>query len=144
MRSVSEIGTAVGVSRRPGDRITHGVLLIFGLYLVAVSLLALISPDAFHDSLGPFGPLNEHYARDGAAFELAIGLGALAAIGRPAWQPPMLWVLAMQSGFHALNHLVDIQEADPEWVGYFDFVGLTLSTLVFVWALRRLRTREPR
>jgi hypothetical protein len=54
----------------------------------------------------------------------------------------MLWVLAMQSGFHALNHLADIQEADPEWMGYFDFIGLTLSTLIFVWALRRLHSQE--
>lgn len=141
MSTIQSLLSARGRELR-GDPITRGVLLVFGLYLLAVSLLAIIAPETFYKNVGPFGPANEHYTRDGATFELAIGLGALAAVRRLAWHKPMLWVLVMQSGFHALNHLADIQEADPEWMGHFDFIGLTLGTLILIWTLRRLHSQQ--
>ena len=37
---------------------------------------------------------------------------------------------------HALNHVVDLTEADPEWWGYAVLVLLTASTAVFAWLAR--------
>lgn len=115
---------------------------MFGAYLIGISLLAVISPDTFFENVGPFGPKNEHYTRDGAVFELAFGIGAVVAVWRASWAKPMLAVLTLQSLFHAINHLVDINEADPKWLGTFDFVGLALSTLVLGWAYWRLRNKR--
>jgi hypothetical protein len=39
--------------------------------------------------------------------------------------------------FHAVNHLVDIGEADPESVGVVDFVMLTVGALTLAWLLAR-------
>jgi hypothetical protein len=45
--------------------------------------------------------------------------------------------------FHAVNHLVDAGEADPESVGWFDFVALGVGALTLGWLLARA-TREDR
>jgi hypothetical protein len=36
-------------------------------------------------------------------------------------------------GAHAVNHLVDIGEAEPEWVGPVDFVVLLAVALVLAY-----------
>jgi hypothetical protein len=43
---------------------------------------------------------------------------------------------ALQYGLHALNHLLDIGDADPGWVGPFDFITLAAVAAVFLFALR--------
>ena len=54
----------------------------------------------------------------------------------PGLAVPVLAMTAFQFGTHAVNHLVDIDEADPEWVGVVDLVGLSLGTLALAWLLR--------
>jgi hypothetical protein len=41
----------------------------------------------------------------------------------------------VQFGLHSVNHLVDIDTAHPEWVGYFDFFSLGAATAQLVWLL---------
>ena len=134
-------GQASGVDRpqwRGGRRDLVGIgLAVFGLYLVAISGLMIVSPGTFFTEIGPFGVRNDHYTIDAATFGLALGLGALVAMARQAWRVPVLAITTVQFATHAVNHLVDIQEADPEWVGVADFVGLALGTLVLAWLLRR-------
>ena len=114
------------------DRIVGLVLLGFGLYLVGLSVWMIVAPGTFFSVLGPFGPRNEHYIRDAATFQLVFGLAALGAVRYRAWRLPVLAGLALQFGLHALNHLLDVRAARPEWVGVLDFVGLAASTVVLV------------
>lgn len=118
------------------------VLIVFGVYLTAIALLALVAPHLFFEKIGPFGAYNPHYTRDGATFELALGAGALGAAALRAWRVPVLAILAFQSLLHALNHLADIAAARPRWLGPFDFAALALGTAVLVWALARARSGE--
>jgi hypothetical protein len=140
VEAIGGSGTRVGRH----DAVSVG-LLIFGLYLVAIALFAVLAPGAFFDETGRFGPRNNHYIHDVAVFQGADGLLLLFAAHRPAWQVPALVVASLQFGFHAVSHLVDIGDAHPEWVGVLEFVGLVLASGVLVWLLARAtRASRPR
>jgi hypothetical protein len=111
--------------------------MIFGLYLVGISLFAVVAPGTFFDEVGRFGPRNERYIHDVAAFQGAVGLLLLLAARRPAWWVPAITVTLFQFAFHAVSHLVDMGDADPGWVGVLEFVALTLATALLVWLLAR-------
>ena len=125
-----------------GERPVLAVLVILAAYLIGIALLALISPSTFFDRVGPFGVSNPHYTRDGATFELALGVAAAVAVRRISWRVPILATLALQSLLHALNHLADVGKAHPSWLGPFDFVGLALGTVLLAWAAIRARAQE--
>src|SRR4051794_28992560 len=96
--------------------------LVLGLWMV-------LAPRSFYDAIGPFGPFNAHYVRDVSTWQLAFG-GALAvAVRRPSWRAPLLGFAVLQFGLHTLNHVVDIGDADPRWVGVFDAVTLGVTTV---------------
>jgi hypothetical protein len=38
---------------------------------------------------------------------------------------------------HSLNHLIDIGESDPSWLGPANFASLVLTALLLGWMLRR-------
>jgi hypothetical protein len=112
-----------------------GVLVVFGIVSLGLGLFMTVAPGSFFDTLGPFGTRNDHYIRDNATFNLANGALLLAAIRLPAWRAPALAFTALQWALHMVNHLVDIDEADPGWVGVFDFVSLLLGVGVLSAAL---------
>lgn len=112
-----------------------GVLALFGIVTLCLGLTMAIAPAAFFDTLGPFGGRNDHYIRDNATFNLATGALLLVALRRPTWRTPALAFTAFQWALHAANHLIDIDEAEPGWVGVFDFVSLLLGVAVLVVAL---------
>jgi hypothetical protein len=120
-------------ARERTRRALPAVLLILGLSQLALGLWMVISPGSFYDALGPFGERNDHYLADVATFYLALGAAALVAARRPGWRLPVLGFAAIQYTLHAVNHLVDIGEADPGWVGPFDFVTLALSAAGLAW-----------
>lgn len=118
-------------------------LVQVGLALVAVCMLGLgafmiIAPGTFHDTIGPFGPRNDHYAIDGATFSLAFGIGAAVAIRNAGWRIPVLAMLVVENVAHTINHLVDIGDATPSWVGVFDFFVLMGASVL----LSRLLWRQ--
>ncbi len=122
--------------------------LVVGLALFAAANLALavfmaLAPHAFFTAIGPFGARNDHYMRDVATFQGALGIGLAIAIGRPAWRVPMLGVTTVQFALHSMNHLIDISSADPTWIGYFDFFALAAATLQLA-ALTWLAMGRPR
>jgi hypothetical protein len=130
---------AIGTSGKRGDArdaVTIG-LVIFGLYLVGIALFAVVAPGTFFEEVGRFGPQNDHYIHDVAAFQGAVGLLLLLSARRPTWRVPALAVTLFQFALHALSHLVDMGDADPEWVGVVEFVALTLATALLVWLLAR-------
>jgi hypothetical protein len=100
--------------------------LLFGLWLA-------IAPRSVFDAIGDFGAFDAHAFRDVATWYLALGAALAIAVVRPRWRVPALVVAALQYGLHALNHLLDIGEAEPGWVGPFDVVALAAAAAVFAW-----------
>ncbi len=111
-------------------------LIAFGVYHLALALFMAVAPGTFFEEIGPFGAQNDHYIRDTATFNLAFGAALLAAIRYQSWRVPVLALVVVQFALHAINHLVDIGEADPEWVGVADFVSLTVATVLLAGLLR--------
>ena len=116
--------------------VLRGAMALFALYYAGIGLWMAISPHTFYTALGPFETRNDHYLRDTATFQIAIGVGLWIAVSRPAWRVPMLTISVVQFALHSVNHLVDISRAHPAWTGYFDFFSLTLSTVLIIGLLR--------
>lgn len=112
-------------------------LIVFGLYLVGISLFAAVAPGTFFDEIGPYGVQNDHYIHDVAAFQGAVGIFMLLAVRRPSWWIPALAVATLQFALHTVSHLVDIGDADPEWLGVAEAIALVLGTAVLAWLLWR-------
>lgn len=110
-------------------------LWAFGLYQVALGLFMVVAPGTFFEEVGPFGTRNDHYIRDDATFELPLGLLFIVAAGRPSWRVPALAFGTLHWALHSINHLVDIGDADPSWIGVFDFVALAAGTAVLAFLL---------
>ena len=137
------MSTRPGHSRARAGLDTIGVwLLIFGLSLVGFALFAAIDPHAFFQKVGGFGPYNDHYIHDVAAFQGAVGVFLLLAIRQRGWRIPALAVALLFYGLHALAHLVDINEAHSRAVGIFDFAALAVAAVILAWLLRRA-SRAP-
>jgi hypothetical protein len=121
----------------PGGRGTGSIvragLAVFAFYSFAVAVLMVFAPHTFFVDVGPFGVQNDHYLRDTATFEVALGVGLTVAIWRERWRTPVLCVVALQFALHTLNHLADIGEAHPYWLGPADFISLALATLALAW-----------
>lgn len=119
------------------------LLAILGAAQLAQGVFMAAAPGTFFEEIGPFGAPNDHYVRDAATFTIALGVVLLIAAWRPSWRVPVLAYALLQFGLHAVNHLVDIGEADPEWVGVADLAALTLGTALLAWMLvAAARARE--
>lgn len=110
----------------------RAVLLVFGASQLALAAWMIVSPGSFFDAVAGFGTQNDHYIRDVAVLYLAIGVGLLVAATRPSWRFPVLAIAATWYLAHAVNHLFDIGESDPDWVGPADFVALVATGLVLL------------
>jgi hypothetical protein len=106
-----------------------GLWALAGVQLVTGLALAFV-PRVFYDAVADFGPRNEHDLRDMAAFYLASAVVLAVAAGRPSWRAPALALVGLQFALHALNHLADVADADPSWVGPFDLVTLGALALL--------------
>ncbi|BBX28787.1 hypothetical protein [Mycolicibacterium alvei] len=112
------------------------VLVVFGVYSVTLGLFMLLAPGAFHDTIGAFGPRNDHYIFDNASFELPLGLMMLAALKWPHWRVPTLAFATVHWALHALSHLVDTHHAAGNWIGWLEAGGLVVTTVLLAIALR--------
>ena len=115
------------------------MLVAYGIYSIAVGLFMALGPVAFFDTLGAFGARNTHYIFDNASFELPLGLLLLAAMRWSTWRVPALALEQRATahwGLHALSHLVDTNHHSGAWVGYLEFAGLAVSTVLLAIALR--------
>jgi hypothetical protein len=104
---------------------------------VLTALLRVVDPGLWFDEIGGFGPQNDHYIRDTAAFEGSTGVIALIAAFTPAWRIPTLALLALQYATHAISHVVDVDNAHPEAVGVVDLVLVAGGAAALLWALRQ-------
>ena len=110
-------------------------VLALGLVQLGLGLWMAAAPESFFDAIGGFGPFNDHYVRDVSTFYLALGAGLVVAWRRPAWRVPVLAVAALQYAFHVVNHVVDVGDAEPGWVGPVDAIALALGTAAFALLL---------
>ena len=125
------------MKRRPG--LVEVGIGAFGVYHLVLALIMAAAPHEFYTQIGPFGPQNDHYIRDTATFNAALGFGFLVALRRPAWRIPVLAITTVQFALHSINHLVDIDRAHPAWTGYFDFFSLATATVLLAFLLRAAR-----
>ena len=115
-------------------------LVIFALYNLALGLFMVVAPGPFFELIGPFGERNDHYTRDTATFSLALGVATAVAVRMRRWRTPVLAVLAVEFVLHAANHLVDIDAAREEVVGWVDFALLALGAVIAIYlAIRAWR-----
>lgn len=114
----------------------RALLAIFASVQVLTGAALWLTPGLFHDEIGPYGPRNDHYMGDLATWYLGLGAATFVAVRRVGWRVPVLAVSFLQYALHSLNHLLDVGEADPEWLGPANLVSLLLATLLLGWMLR--------
>jgi peptidoglycan/LPS O-acetylase OafA/YrhL len=112
------------------------LLIAFALGQLLLGLLLWLTPGFFYDEIGPYPPRNDHYMADLAAFYLALGAVLLVAVRRRSWRLPLLVLALANYALHSLNHLIDIGESDPSWLGPANFASLLLTALLLGWMVR--------
>ena len=125
------------------DSLVVAGLVAFAAVHFALAIFMAVAPHAFYNSIGPFGGRNDHYVRDVATYNAALGAGLAIAVRRRSWRIPVLAVTTIQFALHSINHLLDIGAADPAWVGYFDFFALAAATLQLAWLMRAAARTPP-
>jgi hypothetical protein len=114
----------------------RALLTAFAAIQVLTGALLWLTPGFFHDEIGPYGVRNDHYMGDVATWYLALGAAAFVAVRRTGWRVPVLAMAFFQYALHTLNHLIDVSEADPGWLGPANLVSLLIATLLLGWMLR--------
>lgn len=111
-------------------------LLALAAAQLVIGLWLALDPGGFYEALADFGPRSDHSLRDTAAFYLAAAIALYLAADRPSWRVPVLALVGLQYAFHTVNHLLDVGDADPAWVGWFDAASLLLVGALIAYALR--------
>ena len=128
-------GRAARLALRP-------LLLIAGAYHLALGAFMVVAPRTFFDEIAAYGVYNDHFIRDVASFYLAMGAVLLLAVGRRSWQVPVLVFCVLQYGLHVLNHIWDVSDADPSWLGPVNLIVLALIGAGLWWLWRAARREE--
>ena len=115
------------------------LLALFGAAQVVLGLLLWITPGFFFDEIGPYGVRNDHYLGDLATWYLALGAATFVALRHASWRVPVLALAFIQYALHSVNHLIDLGDAHPHWLGPANFVSLLLTTVLLGWMLTRER-----
>jgi hypothetical protein len=123
-------------------RFVDAILIVFGVYSVALGAFMMVAPGVFFDTLGAFGTRNDHYIFDNASFELPLGLLLLAALRWSTWRVPALAFATAHWALHALSHILDTHHRAGTSVGLLEFAGLAVSTGLLAVALRYSITRR--
>jgi hypothetical protein len=125
------------------------ILLVAAVYHLLLGAFMFLAPGAFYDSLGKFPPENHHYIKDVSTFYIALGLVLFVSVRRRTWRVPLLLFATFEYALHALNHLVDVDEASSAFTGWFDFFSLALITLIlaaiatFAWRVHPEPEHNP-
>jgi hypothetical protein len=115
------------------------LLALFGAASLVLGALLWLTPGFFHDEIGPYGARNDHYMGDLATWYLALGAVVLVAVRRASWRLPVLVLAFVQNTLHAFNHLLDVGEADPEWLGPVNLGSLVLVSVLLAWMVNAQR-----
>ena len=112
------------------------LLALLGVYHLLLGAAMVVAPRTFFDDVATYGAFNDHYIRDVASFYLALGAVMLVAVAKTSWQTPLLAFATLQYALHVLNHLWDIGDTDPSWLGPANAASLALIGAVLFWLLR--------
>jgi hypothetical protein len=126
------------------ERALKPLLLVFAALQLAIGVLLWATPGFFYDHVGKFGARSDHFMGDLATFYLALAAATFVAARRPAWRVPVLALLVLQGALHSINHLIDIGNADPGWLGPFNFASVLAATAVLGWMLSVARREVSR
>ncbi len=88
-------------------RFTQIVVGLAGTGYLLAGIALLFAPMWFFQAIGNFPPFNQHYEGDLGSFVLALGIGLLAIIRNPARHMWVIWVAALGSVLHVINHIYD-------------------------------------
>jgi hypothetical protein len=105
-------------------------IVALAVYHLVIGLLMVVTPHLFFTDIGPFGHQNDHYLRDTATYNFAFAAALAVAWRRPSWRLPVLFCVTVQFALHTINHLADIGEAHPYWLGPADFASLLVATVL--------------
>src|SRR5918997_1754611 len=111
----------------------RALLTAFAAIQLLTGALLWLTPGFFFDEIGPYGVRNDHYMGDVASWYLALGAIALVAVRRGSWRLPLLALAFLQYALHSLNHLIDVGEAHPEWLGPANLASLLLTCVLLGW-----------
>jgi peptidoglycan/LPS O-acetylase OafA/YrhL len=126
------------------SRALPAVLLAFAAGHLLLGLLMAFAPGTFFEEIGPYPPQNDHYIRDVSTFYLALGTVVLIAWRLRSWRTPVIAFGLIQYALHAVNHLVDIGDTDPEGLGPVNFATIALTAAALGWMLKESRKEEAR
>ena len=115
------------------------LLIVFAVGQLVLGALLWLTPGFFFDEIGPYGVRNDHYMGDLATWYLALGAVALVAVRHAAWRLPVLVLAFVQYALHSVNHLIDVGEAHPEWLGPANLVSLVLTCVLLGLMVRSER-----
>ena len=122
------------------QRILPIALGVLAAYELAIGLWMVASPRSFFDQVAAFGAYPPHFIRDVSTWQLALGVALAAGVSRPSWRAPLLAFAALQTGLHAINHWVDVNDASSLGMGLFDATTLTALFVVVVVLWRAAAT----
>ena len=117
------------------------LIALLGVFHLALGTLMVLAPRTFFDEIAAYGAFNDHYIRDVASFYLALGVVLLVAVARTSWQVPLLVFALLQYALHLINHLWDVADSEPSWIGPVNVASLALIAVLIVWLLRGGRER---
>lgn len=116
---------------------------LVGLVDTAAGAALLLAPEWFYENVGTFPPFNRHYAGDGGAFLLPIGIGLLVAAQEPARHRNLLMLALGASWLHAFNHaydgLVHAGEGRASLMDALTIAGIAIALSVGAWLSWRMR-----
>jgi hypothetical protein len=115
------------------------LLALFGAAQIVLGLLLWITPGFFFDEIGPYGVRTDHFLGDLATWYLALGALALVAVRRAAWRLPVLALAFIQYALHSVNHLIDVGDAHPKWLGPANLASLVITCVLLGWMINAER-----
>jgi predicted membrane protein len=125
------------------------ILLVLAIYHLVLGAFMFFAPGAFYDTVGKFPPENHHYIKDVSTFYIALGVAFYVSVRYRSWRTPVLAFSALEYGLHAINHLVDVNEATSDLTGWFDFFALAALAIFFAalasfaWRVHPEEPQEP-
>jgi hypothetical protein len=126
------------------ERSLRALIVALGLVQLGAGCWIAFATKSFGQALASFHGFNAHDLRDFATFYLALGIALLVAANRPQWRLPILALAALEYGFHAINHALDIAHSDPAWIGPTELAALSVSTALFAWLAQVAAPGGPR
>ena len=85
----------------------RGITLAAAAFFLVAGIWAFVAPKSFYDVVATYPPYNEHLFHDIGAFQVGLGVTAIAAL---AWRDSLAVALAGLSAgaaVHAVSHVID-------------------------------------